>query len=151
MEVEAFSGPVVITLSVEEATALGAIQVEMIKLAYRSRGLMPPSLEIAFSERLNAKARAAQGRAGRQVSSPYGPPGTRAEPPAPLSDQPVRLSTDEAAKLAEVDARTIRKWIARGDVQASRGRARGEYRVDIASLAARISQRRKEERHREAA
>ena len=147
---EVLSGPVVIYLSQDEAAALGRDLAQVLRLAHGTRGQAPPALLEAFSGRLNAVARAARGRDQGQVSVPRGLPQGRSAPPLPPSEQPARLTVAQAATLAEVDPRTMRKWIQRRHVDACRG-PRGALLVDIASLAAWISQRRKEERHREAA
>ena len=63
----------------------------------------------------------------------------------PAGDPDTLMSVDDAARLAEVHPRTIRKWIQRGHVQAWQGHCRGEpLRVDIASLWVYIRQRRTE-------
>jgi hypothetical protein len=147
--VEVLSGPVVLVLSQDEATALGRQLGETLRLAYRSRGQVP-SLLTAFAGRLNAAARAARGRVPAQVSTGCGPAGGRSGAPLPVSDQPVTLTVAQAAVLAEVDARTVRKWIARRQVEAARGPG-GAYEVDIASLALRISERRREDSYPKAA
>jgi hypothetical protein len=139
---EALSGPVVLVLSQDEATALGGQLAAMLKTAYRGYGHAAPSLLEAFSGRLNAAARAARGQDAVQASTGYGPARGRSAPPLPVSDQPVTLTVTQAAVLAEVDARTIRKWIARRQVEAARGPG-GAYGVDIASLGLWISERRK--------
>lgn len=140
---EVLSGPVVVTLSQDDAATLGGQLAEALKLAYRARGQMPPSLLTAFSDRLNVAARAVRGQFPPQASMGRGPSGGQCGPPLPVSDQPATLTVALAAALAEVDPRTVRKWIARREVDASRG-PRGAWRVDIASLASWINARRKE-------
>lgn len=139
---EVLSGPVVITLSQDEAAAVGRELAEMLRLAHRGRGQIPPARLTAFSDRLNAAARAAKGRIPAQVSTGTGPAGGRYGPPLPVSEKPVTLTVAQAAVLAEVDARTVRKWIARRQVEAARGPG-GAYEVDIASLGLWISEHRK--------
>jgi hypothetical protein len=140
--VEVLSGPVVLVLSQDEAMALGRQLAETLRLAHRSRGQAPPALLTAFSDRLSAAARAAQGRVPAQASTGSGPAGGRCGPPLPVSEKPVTLTVGQAAVLAEVDARTVRKWIARRQVEAARGPG-GAYEVDIASLGLWISEHRK--------
>jgi hypothetical protein len=140
--VDVLSGPVVLVLGQDEATALGRQLAETLRLAYRSRGQMPPSLLTAFADRLSTAARAARGQVPAQVTAGGGPGKGRSGPPLPVSEQPATLTVDQAAVLAEVDPRTVRKWIARREVEAARG-PRGAYRVDIASLGLWISEHRK--------
>ena len=141
---EVLSGPVVIVLSQDEAEALGGELAEALRIAHRARGQHPPARLEAFSGRLNAAARAARGQVPGQASGGPGPARGRSARPLPASDQPATLTVAQAAVLAEVDPRTVRKWLARRQVEAARG-PKGAYRVDIASLAAWISQRRKED------
>jgi hypothetical protein len=150
VDVAVFSGPVVITLPADEAEAVGRELAETLRLAHRARGQMPPARLTAFSDRLNAAARAASGRVSAQASTATGPPAGRCGAPLPVSDQPVTLTVAQAAVLAEVDPRTVRKWIARRQVEAARGPG-GGYEVDIASLALRVSERRKEDSYPKAA
>jgi hypothetical protein len=150
VDLAVFSGPVVITLTLEEAEAVGRELAETLRLAHRARGQVPPARLTAFSDRLNAAAKAAKGRASAQASTGTGLVGGRCGPSLPVSDQPATLTVAQAAVLAEVDPRTVRKWIARRQVEAARGPG-GAYEVDIASIALRVSERRRDDSYLKAA
>jgi hypothetical protein len=142
--VDVLGGPVVV-LSGEDCAELGRQLAEAIRLAYRVRGRQAPRHLLAFSDQVNAVVRAARGRTETQVTSSHGPVRGRERPSLPLSDQPVTLTTSEAAQLAGVHERTVRKWIQRGDVATSQDHEGAPHLVYLASLAAKISQRRKDD------
>lgn len=147
---EISSWPVSIHLELEEAEDVGRELAELLRLSYRARGQLAPARLVAFSDGLNAAARATRGRASGQVSRGGGPAGGRSASLLPVLEQPAVLTVAQAAVLAEVDPRTVRKWIARRQVEAARGPA-GAYGVDIASLALWISERRKRDCYPKAA
>jgi hypothetical protein len=139
---------VILSLDEAEAGALARQVAEAVRLAYTARGRPPPHLLLEVARSLRGAAR---GRVAPLASTPSGLPGGPEVAFLSSSDQPATtLGTDEAARLGEVHPRTIRKWIQRGRVQARRG-PRGDLRVDIASLAAYLSERRKEHENRKAA
>lgn len=124
----------------DEAEAFANHLDTMIRLAYRARDVEPPwVVRAARDSLLNAGYGADRGRMNAQVTGRRGPSEAAPGHDGPLSDQPARLtvSVNEAATLGDVHARTVRKWIACGAVEAVRG-PRGTYRVDMGSLADKI-------------
>ncbi len=146
---DVLSGPVVV-LDGNDCAVLGPQLVAAIKLAYVTRGRPPPRHLLDFADQVNALVRAAKGRTDAQANTPHGPAAGREWPLLPALDpEPAKLTTNEAARLAEVDARTVRKWIQKRDLEASRDH-KGAYLVDIGSLAAVIGRRRKENQRKAA-
>ena len=141
---DVLGGPVVV-LSGDDCAELGRQLAEAIQLGYRARGHLPPRRLKAFSDQVNGAVRAARGRTDGQVNTPRGPARGREGLSVPISDQPVTLTTSEAAQLAGVHERTVRKWIQRGDVATLQDHEGAPHLVYLASLAAKISQRRKED------
>ncbi len=146
------SGPVVV-LDGDDCVILGRQLVEAIRLAYVTRGRTPPRHLLDFANAVSRAGRSTpEFRADAQVSLGDGTAEFRDGPSLPLSDQPVRLSVREAANLADVSEGFMRRSCRRGDVQAFQAAPGGAWVVDIASLAAWISaRRRKEHDNREAA
>lgn len=140
---EVHSQGVVIGLSRADATVLAGQLADTLQLAYGTRQARPPRVLEAFANEVSRAAGSAKFRTDAQVSPRRGTAGFREAAPLPLSDQPVRLSTKEAAFMADVSEGFMRRCCRRGDVEASQGH-RGAWAVDIASLAAWISQRRRE-------
>lgn|GEM_PF-5033109 len=150
---EVVSKGVVVTLTEDDATALARQLAEALQLAYAARGRTPPRLLTDFASEVSRTARSsAEFRPYSQVNARRGTAGFRDRASPPLSDQPVRLSIQEAANLANCSEGLMRRSCRRGDVQASRAAPRSAWAVDIASLATWISaRRRKEHDNREAA
>lgn len=130
----------VVVLNAGEADAAGRMLSEAIRYGYSARGWPVPPL---LAEWRRLLARSAQDRVNWQAAGGAGPGEVCDGAPAPFSDQPARLTVKEAANLAEVSEGHMRRLIRRGDVEASRGH-RSAWAVDIPSLAAWISSRRKE-------
>lgn len=134
-----------------EAAAFAGQLREVVRLAYGVRQAEPPWLLRTGAEKISAAARgSAEFRTDMQVSASRGTAGFHEGRSLPLSDQPVRLGTREAAQLAQVSEGLIRRLCRRKNVQASGGNG-SPWAVDIASLAAWISQRRKDNEHSKAA
>jgi Helix-turn-helix domain len=150
--VDVLSGPVVV-LDGADCVILGRQLVEAIRLGYTTRGRPPPRQLLDFADAVSRVARSsARFRTDMQASPSRGhaePPG---EPdPAPSDQEPLLLSTREAARLAGLSKEYMRRCYREGDPRASRGH-HGAWFVDAADLDAWISARRKEcERARKAA
>lgn len=140
---EIHSNGVVIGLSQADATTLASELAATLKLAYGTRRARPPRFLEAFAGEISREASSATFRKDTQASTRRGTGEFRDGPAAPSSEQPVRLSVREAAHLANVSEGLMRRCCRRGDVQASQGHRRA-WAVDIASLTAWMSQRRKE-------
>lgn len=139
----------VLSLSQAEATTLARELAAALQLAYGTRQARPPRLLEAFANDLS-RAAVPPGSASARRSGPVTePPQFREAAPLALSDQPVRLSTKEAAFMAGVSEGYMRRCCRGREVEALEGH-RG-WAVDIASLTAWISRRRKETDNRKAA
>jgi len=145
--VEILSRPVVITLDDNDAAVLAGQLAAMIQRDYRHGGNLPPRALRDFADMLSG---AASQHGDRQASGRRGTAAFRRGPSLPPLSEPVRLTAREAAELARVSEGFMRRCCRRGDVQASRAH-RGAWAVDIASLAAWISQRRKDHERSKAA
>jgi hypothetical protein len=146
--VEVTSGAPGLTFRDEGEAAAFADQLgEAIRRGWAVRQLEPPWLLAAARQGLSVALGAARGRSSAQVIAGRGPVRAAHGGPAPRSYQPDTLTTEIAARLAEVHPRTVRKWIARGTVQSVRGPG-GAHQVDAGSLAVMISRRRKEDDER---
>jgi hypothetical protein len=142
--VEITTGSLVIAFRDEGEAAAFADQLgEAIRRGWAVHRLQPPRLLAAARQGLRTALGAAGGRASAQAAGGGGPAGAAPGGPAARSYQPDTLTTEIAARLAEVHPRTVRKWIAEGAVQSVRG-PRGAHQVDAGSLAVMISRRRKE-------
>src|ERR1022692_4449999 len=148
---DVLNGPAIV-LDADDCVILARQLGEAIRLGYTVRGRPPPERLLDFANQVSTIARsAARSRANVQVSPRRDTGESRDVPPERHSDQPVRLPIREAAALAQICESLVRSWCRRGDVQASRG-PRGAWEVDLASLAAVISvRRRKEHEHTKAA
>jgi hypothetical protein len=133
----------IVVLDEHETALLGRQLADAVKL-WHARGSGAPAFLEAFSGRVNTAVRAAKGRTSEQVKSGRGPGEAAPGRFPPCSDEPVRMTTKEAAVLAEVDPRTMRKWIEGGAVEADRG-PRGAHRVDMSSLVVWLSQHRRQD------
>lgn len=143
---EVTSGAPGITFRDEGEAALFADKLaEALKLGYGVRRAEPPWILRTAGDKLSAAlGGSARFRKDAQVSARRGTGEFRDGPSSPLSDQPVRLSIREAAQLAQVSEGLMRRLCRRKDVQASGGNG-SPWVVDIASLAAWISRRRRED------
>lgn len=141
---EVVSRGVVVTLGQGDAAALARQLADALQLAYVARGRAAPRLLTDFA---NEVSRAARGFADVRVNSQVSTPGelseVRGEPFPSSSAQPVWLTAEEAARIAEVAVQTMRRRLREGDPRGSRG-ARSAWRVDAYELAAWLSRRRKE-------
>jgi hypothetical protein len=142
--VDTLTGPAVV-LDADDCVVLGRQLVDAIRLGYTSRGRPPPEMLLDFASKVNTVARAssARFRMNAQASPASGTGRPRPAPGLPRSDQPVRLTATEAAKLAEVSVEFMRRCLRAGDPHGSRGH-RSAWLVDTAELAAWISRRRRE-------
>lgn len=142
---EVTSGAPAITFRDEGEAAAFARQLrEALKLAYGVRHAELPYLLRAARDGLNAAFGATEGRLYPQADARRGPSGAALSHDARRSYEPVRLTVEEAARLAEVHPRTVRKWITGRDIEAVRG-PRGAHLVDVSSLTAKIISRRRKE------
>jgi len=143
--VRSLAGPVVV-LDGRDCAVLGPVLVQVIELAYTSRGTAPNAALLEFSNRVNALKRAfpfhefpedAQVSGGHETAKPGDWRSSRA------SDQPVMLTATEAARIAEVSVQYMRAICRRGDeLRASRGGRKGAWLIDADDLAGWISERR---------
>jgi hypothetical protein len=125
-----------------EAAAFARQFREALHLAYGVHRAEPPYLLRAARDGLNATVGADGGRAYPQAGAGRGPSGAAPGHDPRSSYQPALLTVQEAARLAEVDPRTLRKWIERRQVEACRGPG-GAHQVDMGSLVAKIIIRRR--------
>jgi hypothetical protein len=140
--VDVLGAPVVV-LDGADCAAVGRQLAEALRLAYGVRGQQPPRDLERFANALSRAGRSAKFRSDAQASPGRGTGEFRNGLPLSRSEEPVTLTIREAAQLAGgISEGYMRRCCRRGDVQASRGR-RG-WAVDIASLWAWASERRKE-------
>lgn len=136
---------VVVTLSEGDAASLAVQLSQCIQIAYNARGIHPPRLLLYLADEVNRAARSfADVRADAQVRTRSELAQFRAEPFPSSCGEPVWLSADEAARIAEVSVQTMRKCLREGDPQGSRGGHRSAWRVEASELARWLSWRRKE-------
>lgn len=134
----------------DEAEAFGYQIATAIKLAYDVRDAAVPSLLRAARDYLVPDASGAmRGNVNPQVIAPRGPSKVAPGHDVPRSDQ-VGVTVNEAARLARVHPRTVRKWLEAHRVDSVRS-PRGVQLVDWGSLAAEITRRQKETDDRKAA
>lgn len=142
---EVHRGGVVVTFNDEgEAAAFARQFREALRLAYGVRHAELPYLLRAVRDGLNAASGATEGRMYPQAGARRGPSGAAPGHDARRSYEPVRLTVEEAARLAEVHPRTVRKWITGRDIEAVRGPG-GAHLVDMGSLTAKIISRRRKD------
>ena len=114
-----------------------------------ARGLPAAPELLRFADQFGAAVQASAGSAEAPQMPSTGPRGTRGRfrggPFLSSSAQPVRLTVREAAHLADVSEGFMRRTCRRGDVEASRAWPQSAWAVDIASLAAWMSARRRKE------
>jgi hypothetical protein len=143
-------GPALV-LDAADCVILARQLVEAIRLGYTVRSRPPPERLLDFANEVSRVARsAASCRATVQVRPRRDAAERRDVAPGRDSDQPVRLTIQEAAALAQVGESQARLWCRRGDVQASRG-PRGAWEIDLVSLVAVMSARHRKEGYRKAA
>jgi hypothetical protein len=145
--VDVLNGPIVI-LGQADCEVLGRQLAKTLQLAYGAPGRpAPPRHLLSFAAELNRITRGSgEYRENTQVRTGRGTGEFRAEPSSQSCDQPVWLTVQEAARVAEVSPSYMRRVIRKGDVEASQGH-RSAYLVDTSSLAVWISQRERREDH----
>jgi hypothetical protein len=150
--VETVAGPVIV-LDAHDCALLGRQLVEAIRLGYVLRGQPPPRHLLEFAEQVNAAVRGfADIPASPQVTEPHETAKAAVARSSAASDQPViRLTADEAAKIAGMSVQHMRACLRRGEPQGSREGYQGAWRVDSDELAAWLSQKRRKENDRKAA
>jgi excisionase family DNA binding protein len=140
------SDDVFIILTPDEADAAGRMLGEAIKFGYLARGWPVPPLLAEWRRKL---ASTAQDRLTSQVTGGVGTGEDREGDRVQGSEEPARLTVQEAGNLTGLSEGYVRKLIRRGAVDAVRGQG-SAWAVDIASLAVWIRQRRKERDHKAA-
>jgi excisionase family DNA binding protein len=135
-----------------ECAVLGRQLADAIKYGYTARGTVAPRVLLDFAITVNRAARGSASSAvppTSAVAAELRNPGDGAV--LPSSGEPVAtLTVAEAARVAEVSDRYVRKLIQRGSVEALRGH-RGTLLVRIDSLAAWLEARSRKENERRAA
>jgi excisionase family DNA binding protein len=148
--IDARDGPA-ITVSGPDLLLLDRQLRAALQRAYGAPGQLVPRWLLDYAIAVNKLAGSAGSGSGRRSGAGAEPEKFRDGGRAGAWPQPATVSVTEAARAAEVSEGYVRRLVRRRDIEASRDRPGGAYRVQADSLAAWMDRRRKEATDPEAA